>query len=125
MRADASLQVDLGLNDSQDEWALALAEQLSSDVDRMSSSSNSIQQKELPEQREEARDEIGHSNSPASATGSGYVASDGGGAEAPAVSSIANSTADQTPIRQVCDRGQWIPDEPIFFLLKVPRLQTA
>ena len=55
MRADASLQVDLGLNDSQDEWALALAEQLSSDVDRMSSSSNSIQQKELPEQREEAR----------------------------------------------------------------------
>ncbi len=127
MRADASLQVDLDLDDNKDEWALALADELSSQVNTTTtSSSSSSGPEERPEPQEEIRAKLSHSNLPASSTsGSGNVASDGGGAEAPAVSSIANSTADQTPIRQVCDRGQWIPDEPIFFLLKVPRLQTA
>ena len=127
MRADASLQVNLDLDDSSDEWALALASELSSDVATTStSSSSSSGQEERPESEEEIRAKLSHSNLPASsASGSGNVVSDGGGAEAPAVSSIANSTADQTLMRRVYDRGQWIPDEPIFFLLKVPRLQTA
>ena len=127
MRVDASLQVDLDLDDSSDEWALALASELSSDVATIStSSSSSSGQEERPESEEEIRAKLSHSNLPASsASGSGNVVSDGGGAEAPAVSSIANSTADQTLMRRVYDRGQWIPDEPIFFLLKVPRLQTA
>ena len=129
MRADASLQVDLDLDDSKDEWALALASELSSQVNTTtttSSSSSSSGQEEWPESQEEIRAKLRHSNLPASsASGSGNVVSDGGGDEAPAVSSIANSTADQTLTRQVYDRGQWIPDEPIFFLLKVPRLQTA
>lgn len=129
MRADASLQVGLDLDDSKDEWALALADELSSQVNTTttsSSSSSSSGPEERPESQEEIRAKLSHSNLPASsASGSGNVVSDGGGAEAPAVSSIANSTADQTLTRQVYDRGQWIPDEPIFFLLKVPRLQTA
>ena len=128
MRADASLQVDLELDDSKNEWALALADELSSQVKTKtsSSSSSSSRPEERPESQEEIRAKLSHSNLPASsASGSGNVVSDGGGAEAPAVSSIANSTADQTLMRRVYDRGQWIPDEPIFFLLKVPRLQTA
>ncbi len=128
MRADASLQVDLDLDDSKNEWALALADELSSQVKTTTSSSSSSSSgpEERPESQEEIRAKLSHSNLPASsASGSGNVVSDGGGAEAPAVSSIANSTADQTLIRRVYDRGQWIPDEPIFFLLKVPRLQTA
>ena len=128
MRADASLQVDLDLDDSKDEWALALASELSSEVAATSapSSSSSSGQEERPESGAEIRAKLSHSNLPASsASGSGNVVSDGGGAEAPAVSSIANSTADQTLMRRVYDRGQWIPDEPIFFLLKVPRPQTA
>ena len=128
LRADASLQVDLDLDDSKDEWALALASELSSEVAATSapSSSSSSGQEERPESGAEIRAKLSHSNLPASsASGSGNVVSDGGGAEAPAVSSIANSTADQTLMRRVYDRGQWIPDEPIFFLLKVPRLQTA
>ena len=128
MRADASLQVDLDLNDSKNGWALVVASELSSDVVTTSapSSSSSSGQEERPESGAEIRAKLSHSNLPASsASGSGNVVSDGGGAEAPAVSSIANSTADQTLMRRVYDRGQWIPDEPIFFLLKVPRLQTA
>ena len=129
MRADASLQVDLDLDDSKGEWALTLADELSSQVNptiTTSSSSSSSEPEEWPKSREEIRAKLSHSNLPASsASGSGNVVSDGGGAEAPAVSSIANSTADQTLMRRVYDRGQWIPDEPIFFLLKVPRLQTA
>ena len=128
MRADASLQVDLDLNDSKNGWALVVASELSSDVVTTSapSSSSSSGQEERPESGAEIRVKLSHSNLPASsASGSGNVVSDGGGAEAPAVSSIANSTADQTLMRRVYDRGQWIPDEPIFFLLKVPRLQTA
>ena len=129
MRADASLQVDLDLDDSKGEWALTLADELSSQVNptiTTSSSSSSNEPEEWPKSREEIRAKLSHSNLPASsASGSGNVVSDGGGAEAPAVSSIANSTADQTLMRRVYDRGQWIPDEPIFFLLKVPRPQTA
>lgn len=128
MRADASLQVDLDLNDSKNGWALVVASELSSDVVTTSapSSSSSSGQEERPESGAEIRAKLSHSNLPASsASGSGNVVSDGGGAEAPAVSSIANSTADQTLMRRVYDRGQWIPDEPIFSLLKVPRLQTA
>ena len=128
MRADASLQVDLDLDDSKDEWALALADELSSQVKTTTSSSSSSSSgpEERPESQEEIRAKLSHSNLPASsASGSGNVVSDGGGAEAPAVSSIANSTADQTLIRRVYDRGQWIPDEPIFFLLKVPRLHNS
>ena len=128
MRADASLQVDLDLDDSKDEWALALADELSSQVETTtsSSSSSSSRPEERPESQEEIRAKLSHSNLPASsASGSGNVVSDGGGAEAPAVSSIANSTADQTLIRRVYDRGQWIPDDPIFFLLKVPRLHNS
>ena len=128
MRADASLQVDLDLNDSKNGWALVVASELSSDVVTTSapSSSSSSGQEERPESGAEIRAKLSHSNFPASsASGSGNVVSDGGGAEAPAVSSIANSTADQTLMRRVYDRGQWIPDEPIFFLLKVPRPQTA
>ena len=128
MRADASLQVGLDLDDSKAEWALALADELSSQVNTTatSSSSSSSGPEERPESQEEIGAKLSHSNLPASsASGSGNVVADGGGAEAPAVSSIANSTADQTLTRQVYDRGQWIPDEPIFFLLKVPRLQTA
>ena len=128
MRADASLQVDLDLNDSKNGWALVVASELSSDVVTTSapSSSSSSGQEERPESGAEIRAKLSHSNLPASsASGSGNVVSDGGGAEAPAVSSIANSTADQTLMRRVYDRGQWIPDEPIFFLLKVPRPQTA
>ena len=129
MRADASLQVDLDLDDSKGEWALTLADELSSQVNptiTTSSSSSSSEPEEWPKSREEIRAKLSHSKLPASsASGSGNVVSDGGGAEAPAVSSIANSTADQTLMRRVYDRGQWIPDEPIFFLLKVPRPQTA
>ena len=128
MRADASLQVDLDLNDSKNGWALVVASELSSDVVTTSapSSSSSSGQEERPESGAEIRAKLSHSNLPASsASGSGNVVSDGGGAEAPAVSSIANSTADQTLMRRVYDRGHWIPDEPIFSLLKVPRLQTA
>ena len=128
MRADASLQVDLDLNDSKNGWALVVASELSSEVAATSapSSSSSSGQEERPESGAEIRAKLSHSNLPASsASGSGNVVSDGGGAEAPAVSSIANSTADQTLMRRVYDRGQWIPDEPIFSLLKVPRLQTA
>ena len=128
MRADASLQVDLELDDSKNEWALALADELSSQVKTTtsSSSSSSSRPEERPESQEEIIAKLSHSNLPASsASGSGNVVSDGGGAEAPAVSSIANSTADQTLIRRVYDRGQWIPDDPIFFLLKVPRLHNS
>ncbi len=128
MRADASLQVDLDLDDSKDEWALALADELSSQVETTTSSSSSSSSgpEERPESQEEIRAKLSHSNLPASsASGSGNVVSDGGGVEAPAVSSIANSTADQTLIRRVYDRGQWIPDDPIFFLLKVPRLHNS
>ena len=128
MRADASLQVDLELDDSKNEWALALADELSSQVKTTTSSSSSSSSgpEERPESQEEIRAKLSHSNLPASsASGSGNVVSDGGGAEAPAVSSIANSTADQTLMRRVYDRGQWIPDEPIFFLLKVPRLHHS
>ena len=128
MRADASLQVDLELDDSKNEWALALADELSSQVKTTTSSSSSSSSgpEERPESQEEIRAKLSHSNLPASsASGSGNVVSDGGGAEAPAVSSIANSTADQTLIRRVYDRGQWIPDDPIFFLLKVPRLHNS
>lgn len=127
MRADASLQVDLDLDDNKDEWALALADELSSQVNTTTtSSSSSSGPEERPEPQEEIRAKLSHSNLPASSTtGSGNVGPDGGGAEAPAVGSVVSSTAGQTLTRRVYDRGQWIPDEPIFFLLKVPRLQTA
>ena len=127
MRADASLQVGLDLDDSKDEWALALADELSSQVNTTTtSSSSSSGPEERPEPQVEIRAKLSHSNLPASSTsGSGNVGPDGGGAEAPAVGSVVSSTAGQTLTRRVYDRGQWIPDEPIFFLLKVPRLQTA
>ena len=127
MRADASLQVDLDLDDNKDEWALALADELSSQVNTTTtSSSSSSGPEERPEPQEEIRAKLSHSNLPASSTsGSGNVGPDGGGAEAPAVGSVVSSTAGQTLTRRVYDRGQWIPDEPIFFLLKVPRLHNS
>jgi len=126
MRAEASLQVELDLHDGDCELALTLADELGSQVDTTSSSSSSSSESEdLPEPREEIRSKLSHSNLPASATGSGNVVSDGGGADAPGVSSGTISTSGQTLTRRVYDRGQWIPDEPIFFLLKVPRLQTS
>ena len=127
IRADASFQVDIDLDDGKDDWALALASELSSDVASTSSSSSSSSgPEERPEPQVEIRAKLSHSNLPASSTsGSGNVGPDGGGAEAPAVGSVVSSTAGQTLTRRVYDRGQWIPDEPIFFLLKVPRLHNS
>ena len=128
MRANASLQLDLDLDASKNKWALAFADELSSQVNTTTttSSSSSSGTEEWPESQEEIRAKLRHSNLPASsASGSGNVVSDGGGDEAPAVSSIANSTADLTLIRRMYDRGQWIPDDPIFFLLNVPRLHHS